>query len=53
MSQNQQRQITKEEFQEKYGLKSLKQKIVNPRPEFAVLEKGVDVTTFGLNFSSE
>ena len=30
----------------------LEEKIRNPRPEYSILEKGVDLTTFGLNLSS-
>ncbi len=44
--------ISDDEFKVKYGLKNLEEKVKNPRPDYAILEKGVDLTTFGLNLSS-
>ena len=52
MHLNETRKITKEEFRAKYGLTHLKEKITNSQPEFAILEKGVDLTNFGLNLTS-
>lgn len=49
---NSQRKISKEEFRNKYGLLRLKEKILNNQSEYSILEKGVDLTNFGLNLSS-
>lgn len=49
---NDPRNLSKEEFRTQYGLKNLREKITNSQPEYAVLEKGVDLTYFGLNLTS-